>query len=525
MRDRMKKEYRPKDLLPQHKHKIMVHSIIRRWDEFVPRAIGSVMEQTYTNWEYHILTGEESHDNIAEFCKDFPNIILMPNEEKGKSPYELADVIIKTANTGDYFTTIDGDDRMDETFMEKALAYTLKHDLDICGVGICSVQFVDGQEEVIEIARMEGDFVLERKDFARNIQAIHPHIWTMWGKLSKSSIYRSNLYEGLPSMTRRSLDVAITYPSLKNAKKMGALAEVGYYYTNNPEGITYVFGEAVEEDAFVLHKLALNMTANINLDRKENMKPYVNWVHQLHVFYYVSILFESNRTMEDKIKLAHYMCCHPVTKELFTDSAIQELKGKDTSLRIHSAIDSDNYALSPEELEMLFEIDQSIGSDFLGEISFDTFVTMTKIKDFYGFYLIRKEGRIRGFLTEAMEKNLISWPSVLELLNLFPTDHYLSQHKEDISAVFAEHYMPLCALMTKRDLSLLEEKLLLALEQVSPCSLELADFAKKYGLETKNQLLIPRSYRVKMDYYQKHNLNDELLALMDEMIQENISFS
>lgn len=119
--------------------KISVIMAIYNCAEYLPDAIESILNQTYTDWEL-ILCDDASIDNTYEVAKkyrdNYPDkIILIRNKENRKLSYSL-NKCLKHA-TGKYVARMDGDDKCLPERFERQVAYLKAHpEYDLVGTAM-----------------------------------------------------------------------------------------------------------------------------------------------------------------------------------------------------------------------------------------------------------------------------------------------------------------------------------------------------------------------------------------------------
>lgn len=117
----------------------------------LPRAIDSIINQTYTNWEL-ILCDDASTDNTYEIAKGYQEkypdkIILIRNEQNMRLAATLNHCLEYA--TGKYVSRMDGDDESVADRFEKQVAYLEAHpDVDLVGTAVLRVN--DGKRFLLE---------------------------------------------------------------------------------------------------------------------------------------------------------------------------------------------------------------------------------------------------------------------------------------------------------------------------------------------------------------------------------------
>lgn len=107
-------------------------------EKYISDAIDSALNQTYKNVEI-VIINDASTDNsrqiISEFAQKYKNIIFL-NNEKNKGVVYSRNTAIE-ASSGSYILPLDGDDKIEPTYIEKAIKI-LKNNSNI-GMVYCNV--------------------------------------------------------------------------------------------------------------------------------------------------------------------------------------------------------------------------------------------------------------------------------------------------------------------------------------------------------------------------------------------------
>ncbi len=85
--------------------------------QWLSDAIQSVLSQTYNDIEV-IVVNDGSKDNTTEIARKFPEVKLIEQENKGLSGARNSGI---KASTGGWIITLDADDKIHETFIEKTI--------------------------------------------------------------------------------------------------------------------------------------------------------------------------------------------------------------------------------------------------------------------------------------------------------------------------------------------------------------------------------------------------------------------
>lgn len=187
----------------------------------LPRAIDSILQQTFTDWEL-ILCDDGSTDNTYEVAQEYAcrycdKIVLLRNEKN----MHLAATLNKclTIAKGEYIARMDADDKNKPNRLEKEVDYLDKHeDIDCVGCGM--IVFDENGERGIRlnIEYPTKDFLIHTTPFA------HPTI-----------MMRKKTYNSLGGYTtsKKSLrcdDIELWFRFYAAGYKGYNLQEALYYY-------------------------------------------------------------------------------------------------------------------------------------------------------------------------------------------------------------------------------------------------------------------------------------------------------
>lgn len=197
--------------------------------EFIERAVKSVLSQTYKNIEVVIVedcSTDNTKDIIEQLAKEDDRIKIIYHKENKGAGWGRRDGI--NACTGDYFITVDGDDWLDETFIESLVRKAEETGADIVSGGItCNKE--GGYWE----ATCYGDVVCESED----------KVLKFWGEkivFMNNKIIKRELGIKVPYCTRRFIeDTPTIIPMLWYANKVAYVSNIGYHYRDNVNSLTH----------------------------------------------------------------------------------------------------------------------------------------------------------------------------------------------------------------------------------------------------------------------------------------------
>lgn len=197
--------------------------------KYIERAVESVLSQTYKDIEVIIVedcSTDNTKDIIENLVKEDDRIKIVYHDENKGAGWGRRDGI--EAATGDYFITVDGDDWLDETFIESLVKRAEETGADVVSGGI-TVNKDDGYWEKI----CYGTPICEGED----------KVFRFWGEkivFMNNKIIRKELGEKVPYCTRRFIeDTPTIIPMLWHANKVAYCEDTGYHYRMQGDSLTH----------------------------------------------------------------------------------------------------------------------------------------------------------------------------------------------------------------------------------------------------------------------------------------------
>lgn len=134
---------------------ISIITTVYNVEEYLTECLTSILKQTFNDFEL-IIVNDCSTDNSLKIINEFRDkdkrIKLINNENNigcGMSRY----LALKEAK-GDYISFIDGDDYIDETFLEKLYEAVIKNNADI---SCCFTKYLFNESGIEEISKFNLD--------------------------------------------------------------------------------------------------------------------------------------------------------------------------------------------------------------------------------------------------------------------------------------------------------------------------------------------------------------------------------
>ena len=197
-------------------------------ESYLHKCIDSVINQTYKNLEI-ILVDDGSTDNSSTICDEYARkdtrIKCFHQENQGLA---LSRKLGITQSHGDYILTVDSDDWIEPTMVEKMLFSAIDNNFDVVW---CDVMLHTQEQQLIHHVKFDNN----PKEMLKAIYRGKVMGW-FWNKLIHKSLledliaYKESMFE----------DVFFSTQLLLKSPKMGYIAEPLYNYNRtNSESLTF----------------------------------------------------------------------------------------------------------------------------------------------------------------------------------------------------------------------------------------------------------------------------------------------
>ncbi len=231
-------------------------------EKTLERAIDSILNQTYQNFEYHILdhgSTDRTGELIRGYAKKDPRIVPYYNKvnrafEENPDFWNLS----KKIPDGDLFCILDADDCYEETFFEEMLRFMGENRLEMAA---CGTVFVDGDS-----VRVVGDRVLPQsvlvntpKRMDAYFPIIHWNLRQVWGKLYSSRAAAARYETDLPDWWPKAYggDTINVMECVKAVGSFGVYGKALHRYTVSQKSVSHQWIPGRETADVTLHEKAL----------------------------------------------------------------------------------------------------------------------------------------------------------------------------------------------------------------------------------------------------------------------------
>lgn len=255
------------------KEKISIIVPVYNVEQYLPRCIDSILNQSYQNLEL-ILVDDGSPDNSGQICEDYAvldkRIVVVHQKNGGASAARNHGLEIAT---GDLIGFVDSDD-----FIHPDMYRVLHQALVLDDADIAQCTFVNVENSEMKAPGLiQPSEIIDKMEALRRISYEYPLFYVVvWNKLYRRSIFEqirfplSKMYE----------DEFVSLKLFFEAKKISVVNTPLYYYYQSPVSVMrgsfspkkLQYIEAIEE------RLAFLKTHNLTDFERINQKKLCYWV-------------------------------------------------------------------------------------------------------------------------------------------------------------------------------------------------------------------------------------------------------
>jgi glycosyltransferase involved in cell wall biosynthesis len=194
---------------------------------WIEEAISSACNQSYRDIEIIVVedcSSDGTRDKLSQI-KDWRVKVIYNSTNMGAGASRRKGI---EAAEGEYILLLDGDDWLEDDFIETLYNYAKEHDADIVSGGI-------------RIANSDGSW--EGKSYGNCIVEGREKLTRFWGErivFMNNKLIRKELHNKVPYCTRKFIeDTPVIIPQLFFANKVVYADNIGYNYRMRPDSLTH----------------------------------------------------------------------------------------------------------------------------------------------------------------------------------------------------------------------------------------------------------------------------------------------
>lgn len=173
------------------KAKVIFFTMAYNAHNTVRRTIDSILNQTYTNFDYFILDNGSTDDTnkiILEYAKRDHRIKHIHVNKNDPTNGGAFFTTIMHCTNADYMVWCDADDEYTNDFLEKMVGFAEDNQLDIAA---CGYDMIDGNTgKILKHRALDNNLIISGDAFANDFITYRGFMPSLWGKLYSVSLLR-----------------------------------------------------------------------------------------------------------------------------------------------------------------------------------------------------------------------------------------------------------------------------------------------------------------------------------------------
>ena len=349
-------------------------------EKTLKRAIDSILQQTYQDFEYHILDNgstDRTGDIIRAYAEKDRRIVPYfnkVNHDHQENPAFWN--LFKHIPEGEYFSILDSDDAYAPTFFQEMLSFMETNHLEVAA---CGSVFLDAESgETVRNTVMEQNIVARNPQiFDRYFPKFHWNLRQLWGKLYSSRAvaawYDINNRPDWYPKGGYGGDTINVLQSVCTVKQFGVYAKALHYYTISKKSASYKWKSGREGSDLILHEKTVEFLQDCCGTVSEHNLRFLYMVYCYAVRDTIRVLMNSNLSLNGKLNCLKTILSRELTKQAFSaDLSIFKVTDQDQLVQnvLQWLVSQRGYA--QEDAPVLVEICTSRNPDFERLVPGDT---------------------------------------------------------------------------------------------------------------------------------------------------------
>lgn len=303
---------------------IYVRTCAYNAEKTLKKAVDSILNQTYQDFEYHILDNgstDRTGELIRQYARKDPRIVPYYNKvnrDFGENPDFWS--LSKRVPEGDFFCLLDADDFYEKTFFEEILRFMEENRLEMAA---CGTVFRDGATGAVL-----GKNELQRSiiaDTPAKLDAFFPTIhWNLrqvWGKLYTSKAAFARYETELPDWWPKAYggDTVNVMECVKAVKGFGVYGKALHNYTVSKKSVSHKWISGREDADIILHTKAIEFLETLCGRVSAQNLCFLYCVYFHAVKDTLIVLFNTDLPLAEKLEVLCRILSHVFTKEMLAE--------------------------------------------------------------------------------------------------------------------------------------------------------------------------------------------------------------
>ena len=304
---------------------------IYRVEDYLPRCIESILEQTHNNFEL-ILVDDGSPDGSPLICDEYAKkdrrVKVIHKKNGGLVSARKAGLKIAQ---GEYICFVDGDDFVSNDMLETYERALCREKVDVICTG--HSEYYDNGKIIKVHQKVKNGFYNQndlQAEFYHQMLSTKPffHFYiqpSVWSKCFKKQI-ADLVYKNIPNNISLGEDVAATYAILLKATSVKVIDYCGYMYRQNLDSMTHTYDRNLYEKVRSLIAYLKNVEKAMKWQAGNQINEYA--VFLLILAKDNEFKYSNNKAYEQKKKNMKNYLSDPLFKEALKRVKIDGLKNR-----------------------------------------------------------------------------------------------------------------------------------------------------------------------------------------------------
>ena len=302
--------------------KISIYTTVYNTKPYVAQCVESVLNQTYTNFEYIILDNgctDGSSEILSGYASRDGRIKLIRREE---NQYGYISSIILTCGDGDYMAVLDSDDWLEPQFLERLVSLAVKYDLDIACAGSYTYYESSGEERPPQKVPSQPTIVYP-EEFQSAFLQYRSYLNAIWGKIIRMDVARQ-AYSEPCIYSIWAVDTVIGFRMLCRCRGMGIEESILHHYLVRAGSLSVAYHPTRFAGTAYLYEYLLDFLNRFGPVLPENIAAIgENYIADIME----TLEITQNTDISQSEKLTEYLQIlgHPLTRNFFQQQPRSEL--------------------------------------------------------------------------------------------------------------------------------------------------------------------------------------------------------
>jgi len=214
----------------------------------ISQTIDSVLNQTFTDFEYHILNNgstDKTLDIIHKYAKKDPRIVVHHREKNHTLTGEVFPIYsfiakLSAQNPNCYLTVIDSDDWWEPNYLERLISFSESQNLDLAITG--TMCFDEETQTEYVLRKLDAQITISQTGFAQQYPAFWGFPSTHWGSLMRTNLCCRVDYGNITSKAPHyGIDTVAMLGYLRECARIGIDNSALYHYRIYPQSLTFQY--------------------------------------------------------------------------------------------------------------------------------------------------------------------------------------------------------------------------------------------------------------------------------------------